>query len=264
MLKIRPLFALVLAHCAVATLAAPAVAPQPIKHQGVDLQIKRGLAFLAGLYDTNLSLLPEYRGSQVYWLYHDNYLASKLLAPTRPELAQKIRSAIASFGCTNSGKIEILFDEAHNPLPFRQFLLTNVAELSGKQIRTERVLQLQLLGWEQYADLRLLAALALRQTNSAEARRHLQAASAMWDGRGFADPAKSHHRLYSTYKLALFLLAEARLHSPSSLHAVVLERLLTQQDREGGFVTDYQEGGSPAGVANVETTCLALLALREL
>jgi hypothetical protein len=33
--------------------------------------------FLAGLFDPELGLLPEYRGATVYWLFHDNYLAAK-------------------------------------------------------------------------------------------------------------------------------------------------------------------------------------------
>ncbi len=31
----------------------------------------KGREFLVSLLDTNLDLLPEYRGAKVYWLFHD-------------------------------------------------------------------------------------------------------------------------------------------------------------------------------------------------
>jgi hypothetical protein len=36
---------------------------------------------------------------------------------------------------------------------------------------------------------------------------------------------------------------------------------LKLQDRPGGWITDYDTTGQPLGLANVETTCLVLLAL---
>jgi hypothetical protein len=224
--------------------------------------VGQGLGFLTNLFDAELNLLPEYRGAQVCWLYHDNYLAAKLLAPTRPDLASRITRAIADFGATNSGKIEIVFGEAKSPLPFRHFLLTNVTTVAGKTIRTELLTQEVMLGWEAYTDLRLLAALALAQIQPKAARRHFDAATALWDGQGFDDPATRSLKRYSTYKLALYLLANQRLGARSALRAKVLDRLLAQQNAEGGFVTDYLANGSLSGVANVETTCLSVLALR--
>src|SRR5947199_7874668 len=98
-------------------------------------RIQRGESFLTNLFDTRLQLLPEYRGSSTYWLFHDNYLAAHILTRTRPDLSRRIRSSLAQFGVTNSGKIEIVFDEARQPLPFRTYLLTNVAVIEGKTIR---------------------------------------------------------------------------------------------------------------------------------
>src|SRR5881409_3671248 len=122
-------------------------------------RIQRGESFLTNLFDTRLQLLPEYRGSSTYWLFHDNYLAAHLLTRTRPDLSRRIRSTLAQFGVTNSGKIEIVFDEARQPLPFRTYLLTNVAVIEGKTIRTELVTTNVLTGWKEYADLLLLASL---------------------------------------------------------------------------------------------------------
>ena len=38
-------------------------------------------------------------------------------------------------------------------------------------------------------------------------------------------------------------------------------RLLALQAPSGGWITDYLSDGTPVGKANVETTCLAILAL---
>lgn len=42
-------------------------------------------SFLVKLVDTDLELLPEYRGATVYWPYHDNYLAAKKQEAADPE-----------------------------------------------------------------------------------------------------------------------------------------------------------------------------------
>src|SRR5256885_1342839 len=97
--------------------------------------LARGANFLIRLFDPELNLLPEFRGSKTYWLFHDNYLAARMLARVQPELSGKIYSALVKFSVTNSGKIEIVFDEARQPLPFRTYQLINVALIDGKRIR---------------------------------------------------------------------------------------------------------------------------------
>ncbi len=228
----------------------------------VERCIARGREFLAGMFDSSLDLLPEYRGAKVYWLFHDNYLAAKLLDSSRPELSAKIRAAIATRGAKHSGKIEILFGEAPNPLPFRHYVLSNVVVIDGKTIRTEVVTDRVLKGWEEYADLRLFAAIAQARSAPAEARRDFDRAAAMWDGRGLNDRVTQHGKRYATYKLALFLIADARLQAKSPLAPAVQRQLLALQHRDGGWITDYDSDGKPRGLANVETTCMALLALQ--
>src|SRR5437667_12601048 len=99
-------------------------------------RIQHAESFLTNLFDAQLQLLPEHPGSSTYWLFHDNYLAAHLLEKTHPDLTRRIRSSLAQFGVTNSGKIEIVFGEARQPLPFRTYVLTNVALIAGKTIRT--------------------------------------------------------------------------------------------------------------------------------
>ncbi len=223
--------------------------------------LKRAFRFLEYLFDPSLDLLPEYPGAKVYWLYHDNYLASKILKPVRPDITQRIEKAIHHYGVTYSGKIEILFGEAKHPLPFRIPELVTVAWKGPKQIRTERITNRILKDWQEYSDLLFLAGIAQARTQPQQAIQYFRQALEMWDGRGFYDRVAQNHHLYSTYKLALALLAARKLKQPLPMREEILTRLLRQQDSSGGFITDYNIEGQPVGLPNVETTCLVILAL---
>jgi len=241
------------------------VLSSPASEADSDLEqrIARGESFLTNLFDARLQLLPEYPGSNTYWLFHDNYLAAHLLIGTRPDLARRIRSRLKRFGVRKSGKIEILFGEAQQPLPFRTYLLTNVAVLEGKTIRTELVTTNILSGWRDYADLLLLASLAQAASARADSRENFDRAAAMWEGQGFVDAASRSSGVYATYKLALYLIAADRLKIAAPHRDEVVARLRAMQSSDGGWITDYKDD-KPVGLANVETTCLALLALHAL
>jgi hypothetical protein len=221
--------------------------------------VAKGRTFLVSLLDANLDLLPEYRGAKVYWLFHDNYLAAKVLDRTHPATARRILAAMRREGIRESGKIELLFGEARKPLPFRHYQLRDVRPVGDKLIRTEVATEEVMAGWEQYADLLLLAAIA--ESRPATAQQHWETALRLWDGRGFNDPATRQSRRYATYKLALALVAANRLSPPATLPQGLLERLLTMQSETGGWITDYSAKGEKIGLANVETTCLAILGL---
>jgi hypothetical protein len=222
---------------------------------------EKGRTFLVSLLDTNLGLLPEYRGAKVYWVFHDNYLASKVLATRHPEISKAIVAAMAREGVRKSGKIELLFGEADRPLPFREFQLQDVRRVDDKLIRTEVATDRVLEGWQGYADLLLLACIA--EKHPPAARKYWEAAMRLWDGKGFLDAAARHDHRYSTYKLGLALVAGRRLSPPCSPPAGLRARLLSLQDECGGWVTDYDAAGRKIGVANVETTCLAILGLED-
>ena len=148
---------------------------------------RKGRTFLTNLFDPALGLLPEYRGAKVYWLFHDNYLAMKVLAASHPKVAQSISAAMDRDGVRKSGKIDLIFGEAENPLPFRQYELTDVRRIYDKVIRTEVVTNRVLAGWTAYADLLLLACIAEKEESAA--RQHWEAALRLWDGKGFLDAA---------------------------------------------------------------------------
>jgi hypothetical protein len=225
------------------------------------LAAERARRFLASLFDPALGLLPKFQGSKVYWLYHDNFLAAKVLEKTEPDLARKIRDAIQGFGVTGSGKIEILFSEAKEPLPFRHYKLEDVKRVGEKVIRTEVVGKEVHEDWERYSDLLFMATIAEAVREKSQAVGYFEAGMKTWDGKGIHDRASEKGGLYATYKLALALIAGARLDRKAGERAKILERLLAMQRQYGGFVTDYDPQGRPVGQANVETTCLAILAL---
>jgi hypothetical protein len=222
---------------------------------------ERGRRFLASLLDPDLGLVPEFPGSKTYWLFHDNYLAAKVLERTDPPLARRIRTAIAGFGVTRSGKIELLFGEAGRPLPFRYHRLTEVKRVGEKVIKTEVAGDQVQPDWERYADLLFLAAIAEVKANRDKARERFDAGMKLWDGRGFADRASAKADKYATYKLALVLIAGERIEQRPDCWPELKKRLLAMQRADGGFITDYRADGRPVGQANVETTALAVLAL---
>ena len=94
-----------------------------------------------------------------------------------------------------------------------------------------------------------------------EARAHWDAAMRMWDGKGFTDSPFDAHQIYATYKLALGVISARRLSPPVERSPALLERLLSLQTDSGGWITDYDATGKPIGLANVETTCMAILAI---
>ena len=234
----------------------PALAVSAAPHDGV---VKRARGFLAGLFDAELGLLPEFRGSSTYWLYHDNYLAAAVLKASHPELSARITEAIRRYGVTESGKIEIVLGEAKAPLPFRRYELIEVKSEGDKVIKTEIVKPEVFHGWEPYADLLLLAAMA--EKDEARAAVHFAAARAMWDGHGFADAVVPVAKRYATYKLALALIAARRRRFDFPEADAVRKQLLARQHEDGGFITDYTAEGKNVGFANVETTSLCVLAL---
>lgn len=220
---------------------------------------EKGRTFLVSLLDPDLGLLPEYRGANVYWLFHDNYLAAKVLEVGHPKTAQTIRAAIRREGVHKSGKIELIFGEAEKPLPFRQFRLIDVRRATNKVLRTEVATDRVLEGWKEYADLLLMACIA--EGSQPAAREYWDAAMRLWDGKGFLDAAARHDRRYSTYKLGLALLAANHLAPPTKPPPGLLDRVLALQDNSGGWITDYDATGKRTGLANVETTCLVILGI---
>ena len=239
--------------------------------------IERGYEYLRLSIDEELNLLPEYRGASTYWLYHDNYLAAKVLRARHPSLAERIEKSIAAFGVGKSGKIEILYG-ATDGFPFREYQLALVKKLGDKSIKTERTTDQAFKGWRSYADLLFLSAIAHSQLERAAdhdtAIADINAGYKLWDGIGFRDAVVANNERYATYKLALAIVAHDRTSQYQSMQRSIdtsllqimstIERLLSLQHQDDGWITDYRKDGTPVGKANVETTCLVILALEAL
>ena len=187
------------------------------------------------------------------------HLAAKVLAVSHPQIAHSIMAAIHREGVYKSGKIELIFGESEKPLPFRKYQLMDARRAGNKIIRYEKVTEQVLEGWEEYADLLLLACIA--EGNQPAARQHWEAAMRLWDGKGFLDAAARNDHQYSTYKLGLALLAASRLSPPAKPPPGLMGKLLALQDSSGGWITDYNAAGKKIGLANVETTCLSILGI---
>jgi hypothetical protein len=217
--------------------------------------------FLVALIDPMLGILPEFRGSRVYWLYHDNYLAAKVLERSEPEKSERIMKVIRGFGVKGSGKIEILFNESRAPLPFHHHGLVEVKRLGPKIIKTEVLKDEIHTDWQEYTDLLFMATIAQAERDRAAAGKFFRAGLKTWDGEGFRDRVNQKTPRYATFKLALALIAGSRLDEQPAEKGKILERLLAMQRDDGGFVTDFESKGKRVGEANVETTALAIMAL---
>ena len=74
------------------------------------------------------------------------------------------------------------------------------------------------------------------------------------------DKADSKRNLYPVYKVALLGIIAKRMNNTDTV-ANVGEGLMKWQDQTGGWVTDRTPDLGPDGVANIETTALAIMAL---
>jgi len=62
----------------------------------------------------------------------------------------------------------------------------------------------------------------------------------------------------------LALLAASYLSPPARPPQGLPEKLLSLQEKSGGWITDYDAVGKKIGLANVETTCLVILGIEAL
>ncbi len=247
-------------HSLAAGFGCAAEGAQPARessHDQVWTAISAGRSFLSGLRDAELGLLPEFAGHPVFWLFHDNYLAAKVLDSTQPDEAAAIRQTITRHGVTKSGKIELLFGEAE--LPLHRYELRDVATVGKKVIRSEFTMEALTGGVEHYADLLFFTAIA--EKDAARGRAAHEAAMAMWDGTGFRDAVVELASRYATYKLGLALISMQKYGDTAGSRSALVSRLLSLQGSSGGWITDYRADGKAVGQANVETTSLAILGL---
>ena len=220
-----------------------------------------GRRFLTGMVDSTLDLVPEYRGSNVFWIFHDNYMAARVLDKSDAAVAARILKAVRKEKVPPAARTEALFGDNPNAVPARVAKIVEVRRVDNKIIKSEGSGEGVMDGWQQYADLLLLSAMVEGRRNKPVGQQMVATALRMWDGRGMNDVVARTNHFYAAYKLALAMIAAADLGMKQSVPEGMVQRLLAQQSSEGGFVTDYEPTGKLRGVANVETTSMAIMAM---
>lgn len=235
-----------------ATIATPAP-PMPNVQPAID----NALSFLEGQYNADYRLLQESPtiGAQRYYITNDNVLAAHLFA------LYGIDKPIDLRGYTGNGFIEISFGQAMRWPPYHH--VDQVIEQHGE----DQVLYEAHDGpgyfsdWSGFSNLACMAIVNEINGGYLDSARRLYAMQmSSFDGHGWPDLAyQRRDGVYETLGLAWCLYAGALLGQPDMR---VLDALLAQQDTHGGFHTHYRVDEYQLADPNVETTSIAILALR--
>jgi len=247
----------------VSTRPAPTATRVPTEFSSA---IQRGVAFLKSQYNPDLGLLQESPdiGQHNYYLTNDNVLAAYTLETlgVEPELAVTLHANLKRYGYDRNGFVETVWGVPVTWPPYHH------SDKLVTQIGENRILQEAHDGpgyfydWSAFSNLAFMAALNEYNLGYREsARRLYEIEMSKFDGVGWRDLAYDRRGgVYETLGVAYSLLAAARIGAP--LDERVLQALLEQQDpRSGGFHTHYQADLPRQADPNVETTCIALLAL---
>lgn len=234
-------------------------------------------SFLLAGYDPYIGLVREspHANPNVYWLYSDNYLASLALEKAQPKTAKAITQSIAIYQAIGqiglSAKWKVLSGEVVPEAVFAMDVnLSNITRIQGNEVRSEVTDSGRPMRWKEYADLLLLASInEFNLGNISEARSLFLQAQGKFNVTeiGFRDAAFEEQGYYSTYKLALYLIAAEKVGIDIPAKEIG-NRILSLQEndltsnRYGGVYTDYDSNGKlPNSDTNTETTSLVLLAL---
>lgn len=228
--------------------------------------------YLIDSYNSSLGLCFEFNGSRVYWLTHDNVLASLVLQQwnrtvadnitlTVQRFAQEYSLLTSSIGIPLDNKIDVLLGYDVK-LPFnstRNITLNSSSHDAG--LKTEVVTDNPMLDFADYADLACYASLAeWRRSDTKNAKGYFEKAMSQWDGKGFKDKGYNASLGYETYKLALFYLVSETLDKDFSFKDESVDTILSLQSSNGGFFTHYFNKGepNPTSETNTETTSIII------
>ena len=237
----------------------------------IEETLDRALDYLVNNYNATIGLIPEVPSSTTYYLYSDNFLASYILGYytqnnlTLTSIATNISSTIWKY---------------IQPLPdsMNQYMVLNssVAAFNGSSnyiiasyentvINSTINNGTEILHSFDYADIAFLKALYYSRTDQTQALIEYQIGADMFNGKGINDTAFRNGTQigeYQTFKLALYIYVSRVLQQQYAQDIRTI--LLNMQANSGGFYTGYDENFSSNGTnTNVETTCLAILALKE-
>jgi len=228
--------------------------------------------YLLSSYNSTLGLCFEHPGSNIYWVSHDNVLASYALQKWNRTIADNITETIqrlvkdydlpaSSTGTPIDTRAEILLGYVAEFLINQTDLVPLNSSYYGSVLETEKANNNILPDFENYTDLLCYASLTeWRKGNNSGAVHYWEEANATWDGNGFKD--KAYNGSYATYKLGLFYLTSRTLGESFGFEKDIIDRFSRCQLLNGGFITDYYSNGSfpSSATTNTETTSIMLLA----
>jgi hypothetical protein len=236
---------------------------------------ERGFQYLVNSYNPAIGLCHEFVGSGVYWICHDNILASHVLEQWNRTVADNITETIKrlavtyNLSVTREGlpldcKMKALlgypvdFSVVNNTINF-----TLSGSYYGSTINTEKDLENSSLNLVGYADMLCYASLVeWRRQNYSGADYYFENVTASWDGNGFKDDAYNATLGYETYKLGLYYFLSKTLSKDFAFKNQLIETVWSCQVGSGGFKTHYFSKGHPTSnsTTNTETASIILLA----
>lgn len=201
------------------------------------------------------------------WIWSDNFLASLALGDDR------LAALVNSFDVPRLEKFVPLkgdyVSEEWFAIPSGDKPLV-VEELDHLTVQSEYPdTSIRLPDWQEYVDRLLLASInASNDNNPIRATELFNLAATTYDGVGLLDKAAKNNGEYSTYKLALYLIAAERLHVDRPEIDDMITTILSLQERNsnsnryGGIYTEYSVDRKPFlhTDTNTETTALCLMA----
>ncbi|HXG06056.1 MAG TPA: hypothetical protein VNI77_01870 [Nitrososphaera sp.] len=203
-------------------------------------------------------MVSENQQTEKYWLWSDNALAALVLKDYAPDISKNITNSIDyldDYIQFRSAYGTILGKEPSFQAPVNKNITDKIwyTDFAGDN-------ELQC---SDYADIAFLKAIHYyRMGDYQRSVECYQTGREMFDGIGFRDRAyAADGNRYSTYKLALWYIANDLVKREADVAEHVREILSKMQDKEtGGVYTHYTSALKPDSQTNVETTSLAILA----
>lgn len=255
------------------------------------VSLNKAMSYFVDNVNFTTGLIPQTPGSNTFWLYSDNYLASLAISRYTPvnqtmkEFAEALEYYTDAYASTMPAQILNQYEALNSThASFRcsnSYTLSWNRTVSGSPGTPAAVIEttvndgspLCAAPSQNYADLLFLQAVYYHRIgNSTGALEFYNLGAKDFDGIGIRDTAFTSpgpgQGEYQTYKIALYIYASACLgQSASDSNFPKLEPiLLSQQDNAtGGFYTGYTAGlQHGSSTVDTETTALAALALELL
>lgn len=213
------------------------------------------------------------------YVANDNVLAARALAVLGSPLALDVLYVLYyNFSGGWNGKVDVLLGKEISGkfyVPYKEY----IGRINGYIVLYEKMNKLEPINdWYDYADLLVYYGLnKLLMGSRSEAEEAFLNLTSMWDGYGFKDEYVEKHKVYDTYKCALFIYLYRALDAAGSkliskyryIYNMCLKILTMAQDPVfGGIYTSYKVVSNKIVILkgkehdmNTETTSMVVLAI---